>query len=182
MTNNHEIKYTLKELQHVLINVYHFNKSIQTLRNHIKKLGMQMQAPGKAIPTYSDEDVGKLAKHLNLQKQEFDFQKLDEDETVQKGLNAKIQKIHVHEFRQRKTNLKIDWLFDNATNNNVAQPQFNDNQLLEDLKKLDEFETTFDVDNLEEQSKRIELISQIEDYHTYISLTHTNKRNIKSLK
>lgn len=171
MTKSNEIKYTLKELQSVLINVYHFNQSLQTLRNHIKKLDMPMQAPGKAIPTYSDNDVKKLANHFNLKKQEFDFEKLgkEEVEAVQQGLNDDIQRIHVHEFRQRKTDLKIDWLFDNAANYNVKQPQFNDDQLLEDLKKLDEFETFFDITDIGQQSQRIELIHQIDDYSNYIS-------------
>lgn len=180
MATNNEIKHTLKDVQDILINVFNFDKSIQTLRNHIKKLGMPKQAAGKAIPTYSDEDVQKLAQHLNLQKQECEFQKLGNDKTIQTGLHAEIQKIHVHEFRQRKTNLKIDWLFDNATNSNIQQPQFNDSQLLEDLTKLDEFETTFDINNLEEQSKRIKLISQIEDYHTYVAEPKT--KNINRLK
>lgn len=171
MTENNKIKYTLKELHSVLVNLYNFNQTLQTLRNHIKKLNMPMQAPGKAIPTYSDDDVKKLANHFNLKKQEFDFEKLgkDEVEAVQKGLNDDIQRIHINEFRQRKTDLKIDWLFDNATNYNVKQPQFNDDKLRKDLKKLDEFETFFDLTDIGQQSQRIELIHYIDDYHNYIN-------------
>lgn len=172
MTENSKIKYTLKELQSVLVNSYNFNQTLQTLRNHIKKLNMPMQAPGKAIPTYSDDDVKKLANHFKLEKKEINFQELGQaeiDKMNQYPDEVEIQRIHRNQFRQIKTNLKIDWLFDNAGNYNIKQPQFNDDQLFKDLEKFDIFETTFDLNDLEQQSKRIEMIKYINDYHNYIS-------------
>ena len=133
---------------------------------------MPLQAAGKALPTYSDNDVKKLAKHFGLEKNTINFQELGKSEikAIQEGSNDGIQRIYEKQFRQYQTNLKIDWLFDNAANYNIKKsPKIDTDKLLKDLKQLDKLETYGDLNDLEQQSQKIELIYQVNDYHNYIT-------------